>query len=109
MKLNESNTGITEEQIIKLAFRKILQDDFSEIKEELIHLRQAVNDLMTNARQSELLTMDELCAMLKLSRPSVNKLIHEKKKIKPVQLLDQDFRFRRSDVDEMIKNSYKEV
>jgi len=104
-----NNTGISEEQILKMAFRKILQDDFIEIKEELVQLRQAVTDLMTNARQSELLTMDELCAMLKLSRPSVNKLIHEKKKIKPVQLLDQDFRFRRSDVDEMIKNSYKEV
>lgn len=104
-----NNTGISEEQILKMAFRKILQDDFIEIKEELVQLHQAVTDLMTNARQSELLTMDELCAMLKLSRPSVNKLIHEKKKIKPVQLLDQDFRFRRSDVDEMIKNSYKEV
>lgn len=92
-----------------MAFRKILQDDFIEIKEELVQLRQAVTDLMTNARQSELLTMDELCATLKLSRPSVNKLIHEKKKIKPIQLLDQDFRFRRSDVDEMIRNSYKEV
>lgn len=109
MKLNESNTGITEEQIIKIAFRKILQDDFAEIKEELIQLRQTINDLMTNARQSELLTMDELCAELKLSRPSVNKLIHEKKKIKPIQLLDQDFRFKRADVDEMIRNSYKEV
>jgi len=109
MKLNESNTGITEEQIIKLAFRKILQDDFTEIKEELIQLRQAVTDLMTKAHQSELLTMDELCAELKLSRPSVNKLIHEKKKIKPVQLLDQDFRFRRADVNEMIKNSYKDL
>jgi hypothetical protein len=36
-------------------------------------------------------------------------LIHEKKKIKPIQLLDQDFRFKRSDVDELIRNSYKEV
>lgn len=109
MKLNESNTGITEEQIIKLAFRKILQDDFTEIKEELVQLRQAVTDLMTNVRQNELLTMEELCAELKLSRPSVNKLIHEKKKIKPIQLLDQDFRFKRADVDEMIRNSYKEL
>lgn len=53
--------------------------------------------------------MDDLCAELKLSRPSVYKLIHEKKKIKPVQLLDQDFRFRRGDVVELIKNSYKDV
>jgi hypothetical protein len=34
MKLkNEDNIGITNEQIIKMAFRKILQDDFAEIKE----------------------------------------------------------------------------
>lgn|SRR5690606_34342143 len=104
-----NNTGISEEQILKMAFRKILQDDFIEIKEELIQLRQAVTDLMTNVRQNELLTMEELCAELKLSRPSVNKLIHEKKKIKPVQLLDQDFRFRRADIIEMIKNSYKDL
>jgi excisionase family DNA binding protein len=103
------NAGISEDQIIKIALRKILQDDFTEIKEELRLLRQEVSDLITNTRQNELLTMDELCAVLKLSRPSVNKLIHEKKKIKPVQLLDQDFRFRRADVDEMIRNSYKEV
>lgn len=100
-----NHSGISEDQIIKFALRKILQDDFTEIKEELIHLRQAVTDLMINARQNELLTMDELCAELKLSRPSVNKLIHEKKKIKPIQLL-QDFRFKRSDIDEMIRNSY---
>lgn len=104
-----NNTGISEEQILKMAFRKILQDDFTEIKEELIQLRKAITDLMTNVRQNELLTMEELCAELKLSRPSVNKLIHEKKKIKPVQLLDQDFRFRRADVNEMIKNSYKDL
>ncbi|MBL7847276.1 MAG: helix-turn-helix domain-containing protein [Cyclobacteriaceae bacterium] len=103
------NAGISEDQIIKVALRKILQDDFTEIKEELRLLRQEVTDLINNTRQNELLTMDELCAVLKLSRPSVNKLIHEKKKIKPVQLLDQDFRFKRSDVDEMIRNSYKEV
>lgn len=109
MKLNESNTGISEEQILKMAFRKILQDDFTEIKDELKQLREEITNLLNNVHQNDLLTMDELCAVLKLSRPSVNKLIHEKKKIKPVQLLDQDFRFKRSDVDEMIRNSYKEV
>lgn len=109
MKLNESNTGISEEQILKMAFRKILQDDFTEIKEEIRLLRQEVSELINNTRQNELLTMDELCAVLKLSRPSVNKLIHEKKKIKPVQLLDQDFRFKRADIEEMIRNSYKEI
>lgn len=103
------SNGIAEDQIIKIALRKILQDDFLEIKEELKLLRQEVQALMSNVHQEDLLTMDELCALLKLSRPSVNKLIHEKKKIKPVQLLDQDFRFKRSDIDEMIRNSYKEV
>lgn len=103
------NPGISEEQILKVALRKIFQEDFAEIKQELKQLRDELSKQLSSSHQNELLTMDELCAELKLSRPSVYKLIREKKKIKPIQLLDQDFRFRRSDVDELIKNSYKEL
>jgi excisionase family DNA binding protein len=104
-----NNTGITEDQILKIAIRRIFQDDFAELKQEIQRLREEIVRLSSLTNQNELLTMDELCAELKLSKPSVYKLIREKKKIKPVQLLDQDFRFRRADVNRLIENSYKEI
>lgn len=104
-----NNTGITEDQILKIAIRRIFQDDFVELKQEIQRLREEIVRLSSLTNQNELLTMDELCAELKLSKPSVYKLIREKKKIKPVQLLDQDFRFRRADVNRLIENSYKEI
>ena len=104
-----NNTGITDDQILKIAIRKIFQDDFAELKHEIQHLREEIARLSSLTNQNELLTMDELCAELKLSKPSVYKLIREKKKIKPIQLLNQDFRFKRADVNQLIENSYKEI
>ncbi|SRR5260221_11567848 len=101
--------GLSEEQVLKNFFRKISQQDFDEIKAELKMIREDLGKLSILKSGSDLLTMDELCKELKLSRPSVVKLIKEKKKIKPIQLLDQDFRFLRSDVDDLLKNSYKEL
>lgn len=99
---------LNEEQILKNFFKKLSQQDFDEIKQELKNIREELSKISRNQSGEDLLTMDELCKKLKLSRPSVDKLIREKKKIKPIQLLDQDFRFKWSDVDEMIRNSYKE-
>jgi len=101
-----SNPGITEDQILKIAIRKIFQDDFVELKHEIQLLREEVVRLSSLTYQNELLTMDELCSELKLSKPSIYKLIREKQKIKPIQLLDQDYRFKRADVNQLIENSY---
>lgn len=100
---------LNEEQVLKNFFKKLSQQDFDEIKQELKNIREELSKISRNQNGNDLLTMDELCKKLKLSRPSVDKLIKEKKKIRPIQLLDQDFRFRWSDVDEMIKASYKEI
>ncbi|HMV07264.1 MAG TPA: helix-turn-helix domain-containing protein [Cyclobacteriaceae bacterium] len=88
--------------------RSIHDDELYEIRMQL----QAIKTELERLRPSgsdELLTMKEVCKMLKLSRPSVHTLIHKKKKLKPVQLLDQDFRFLRKDVEAMIADSYKNL
>jgi predicted DNA-binding transcriptional regulator AlpA len=104
-----NNAGISEDQILKTAIRKIFQNDFADLLQELKFLREEVAKLSSLTTPTELLTIDELCAELKLSKPSVYKLINEKKKIKPIQLLDQDLRFKRCDVVEMINSSYKDI
>jgi predicted DNA-binding transcriptional regulator AlpA len=104
-----NNPGISEDQMLKIAIRKIFQDDFADILQELKSLREEVAKLSSLTTPAELITMDELCAELKLSKPSIYKLINEKKKIKPIQLLDQDLRFKRCDVIEMINSSYKDI
>jgi predicted DNA-binding transcriptional regulator AlpA len=98
--------GLTEEQMIRNYLRKIYQEDLDEIKHELQAIRKELERLRPSM-SDELLTMNEVCKALKLSRPSVNTLIHKKKKLKPIQLLDQDFRFLRKDVESMIAESYK--
>lgn len=82
--------------------------DLSEIKLELQAIKAELERLKPYA-VDELLTMKDVCKLLKLSRPSVHTLIHKKKKLKPVQLLDQDFRFLRKDVEAMITESYKNL
>jgi predicted DNA-binding transcriptional regulator AlpA len=87
---------------------KIQEDDLHEIRLELQAIKSELERLRP-AASDELLTMKEVCKMLKLSRPSVHTLIHKKKKLRPVQLLDQDFRFLRKDVETMIADSYKNL
>lgn len=100
--------GLTEEQMLRNYLRKIYQTDLNEIKQELQGIRKELERLKPSM-SDELLTMNEVCKVLKLSRPSVNTLIHKKKKLKPIQLLDQDFRFQRKDVEELIVDSYKDL
>lgn len=100
--------GLTEEQIFRGYLRRIFQEDLNEIKNELQGIRKQLERLKPSL-SDELLTMSEVCKTLKLSRPSVNNLIHKKKKLRPVQLLDQDFRFLRKDVEAMIADSYKDL
>lgn len=100
--------GLTEEQLLRNYLRRIYQDDLNEIKLELKGIRKELERLRPSM-SDELLTMSEVCKALKLSRPSVNTLIHKKKKLKPIQLLDQDFRFLRKDIEAMIVDSYKEL
>ncbi len=95
-------------QAIKNIVKRFFQSDFDEIKNELREIKQELAKVNARKDESDLLTTEELCEELKLSRPSVNKLVHEKKKIRPIQLLDQDLRFKRADVIDMINSSYKE-
>lgn len=88
--------------------RNIHDDELYEIRLQLQAIKSELERLKP-AASDELLTMKEVCKMLKLSRPSVHTLIHKKKKLKPVQLLDQDFRFLRKDVEAMIADSYKNL
>lgn len=87
--------------------RNIQDDELHEIRLQLQAIKTELERL--KPASDELLTMKEVCKMLKLSRPSVHTLIHKKKKLKPVQLLDQDFRFLRKDVEAMIADSYKNL
>lgn len=98
--------GLTEEQIIKNYLRKVFREDFVEIKLELRAIRKELARI-SYPPKPELLTVREVCEILKLSKPSVNRLINEKKRLKAVRLLDQDLRFLRSDVEALIKSSYK--
>ncbi|MBL7839372.1 MAG: helix-turn-helix domain-containing protein [Cyclobacteriaceae bacterium] len=100
--------GLTEEQVFRGYLRRIFQDDLNEIKNELRGIRKELERFKPSL-SDELLTMSEVCKALKLSRPSVNNLIHKKKKLRPVQLLDQDFRFLRKDIEAMIADSYKDL
>lgn len=88
--------------------KKVPQGDLQEIVLELQAIKNELERLKPGG-SDELLTMKEVCKMLKLSRPSVHTLIHKKKKLRPVQLLDQDFRFLRKDVEAMIAESYKNL
>lgn len=92
--------------MLRSYLRKIYQADLNEIKHELQGIRKELERLRPSI-SDELLTMKEVCKALKLSRPSVHTLIHKKKKLKPIQLLDQGFRFLRKDVEAMISGSYK--
>lgn len=99
--------GLTEEQMLRNYLRKIYQEDLNEIKNELQGIRKELERLRPSM-SDELLTLNEVCKALKLSRTSVNTLIHKKKKLRPIQLLDQDFRFLRKDIEAMISDSYKD-
>lgn len=96
------------EQLLVENLSKIHHAELHEIKIEIQMIRKELERLKPSV-PDELLTMKEVCKLLKLSRPSVHTLIHKKKKLRPVQLLDQDFRFLRKDVEAMISESYKDL
>ena len=108
VKTAESNDRQTAEERLVDNLKNVPDDDLHVIRLELQAIKSELERLKP-ASADELLTMKEVCKLLKLSRPSVHTLIHKKKKLKPVQLLDQDFRFLRKDVEAMIAESYKNL